>query len=99
MVRTWQELAAIIKSEKKPMRDYCVVDVRDDDWYGGNIKGAHNEPSSGFLVRVHELVTKTKDVPLVVFHCALSQVRYVRKRCVLSPHLTSTFLEGPKPLE
>ena len=77
MIRTRQELATIIKSDKLPMRDYCVVDVRDDDWFGGNIKGAQNEPSYGFLARVDELVKKTKDVPLVVFHCALSQVRYV----------------------
>ncbi|OBZ68687.1 Arsenate reductase 2.2 [Grifola frondosa] len=69
------ELAAIIKSDKVPMKDYCVVDVRDDDWEGGNIKGAHNSPSGEFMLRVHELVDKTKRVPTVVFHCALSQVR------------------------
>ena len=70
-----QELAAIIKSEKVPMKDYCVIDVRDDDWAGGNIKGSHNSPSSQFYVHVHDLVEKTKNVPTVVFHCALSQVR------------------------
>ena len=59
------------------MKDYCIIDVRDDDWEGGNIKGAHNEPSYGFLARVDELVKKTKDVPLVVFHCSLSEVRCV----------------------
>ncbi|TBU27180.1 Rhodanese-like protein [Dichomitus squalens] len=69
------ELAAIIKSEKVPMKDYCVIDVRDDDWAGGNIKGSHNSPSSQFYVHVHDLVERTKNVPTVVFHCALSQVR------------------------
>ncbi|KAI0373673.1 Rhodanese-like protein [Pilatotrama ljubarskyi] len=69
------ELAAIIKSDKIPGKDYCVIDVRDDDWVGGNIKGAHNAPSSQFYVHVHDLVQKTKSVPTVVFHCALSQVR------------------------
>ncbi|CCL98849.1 uncharacterized protein FIBRA_00855 [Fibroporia radiculosa] len=69
------ELAAIMRSDKVPMKDYCIVDVRDDDWHGGNIKGSHNSPSNGFLVKVNELVAKTKDVPTVVFHCALSQVR------------------------
>lgn len=73
-----QELAAVIKSDKVPMKDYCVVDVRDDDWHGGNIKGAHNSPSAVFLARVDDLVNQTKDVPLVVFHCALSQARCVR---------------------
>ena len=75
MIRTRQELAAVIKSDKLPMRDYCVVDVRDDDWRGGNIAGSHNSPSHGFLLKVDELVQRTRDVPLVVFHCALSQVR------------------------
>jgi len=69
------ELAALIKSDKVPMKDYCVVDVRDDDWYGGNIKGSHNSPSHGFLAKVDELVAQTKEVPTVIFHCALSQVR------------------------
>ncbi|RPD77559.1 Rhodanese-like protein [Lentinus tigrinus ALCF2SS1-7] len=69
------EVAAIIKSGKVPMKDYCIFDVRDDDWAGGNIKGAHNAPSSQFYVHVNDLVQKTKDVPTVIFHCALSQVR------------------------
>ncbi|KZT09236.1 Rhodanese-like protein [Laetiporus sulphureus 93-53] len=69
------ELAALIKSDKVPMKDYCVVDVRDDDYYGGNIKGSHNSPSNGFLARVEELVAQTKEIPTVIFHCALSQVR------------------------
>ncbi|THH00192.1 hypothetical protein EW026_g2294 [Hermanssonia centrifuga] len=69
------ELAAIIKSDKTPSKDYIIVDVRDDDWQGGNIKGSHNSPSAEFLVKVDQLVKQTKDVPLVVFHCALSQAR------------------------
>ncbi|GJE99838.1 Rhodanese-like protein [Phanerochaete sordida] len=69
------DLASIIKSDKVPWKDYCVIDVRDDDWHGGNIKGARNSPSHGFLVKVDELVRDTKHVPMVVFHCALSQVR------------------------
>ncbi len=75
-----QELAAIMKSEKVAGKDYYVVDVRDDDRIGGNIKGSHNAPSSQFYVHVHDLVEKTKDIPTVVFHCALSQVRYVGLR-------------------
>lgn len=69
------ELAAIMKSGKVPMKDYCVVDVRDDDWHGGNIKGAHNSPSHGFLAKLDNLVAETKHIPIVIFHCALSQVR------------------------
>ncbi|EPQ51067.1 Rhodanese-like protein [Gloeophyllum trabeum ATCC 11539] len=69
------ELADLIKSPAVPAKDYLVVDVRDDDRAGGHIRGAHNAPSSVFLARVDELVRRTKDVPTVVFHCALSQIR------------------------
>ncbi|KAI0736312.1 Rhodanese-like protein [Fomitopsis betulina] len=69
------ELASLMKSDKVVGRDYYIVDVRDDDWYGGNIKGSRNSPSHGFLSKVDELVAQTKDVPTVIFHCALSQVR------------------------
>ncbi|KAI0696283.1 Rhodanese-like domain-containing protein [Cytidiella melzeri] len=72
---TPDDLAAIIKSSKTPNKDYCIIDVRDDDWNGGNIKGSQNSPSSGFSLKVTQVVEDTKDVPLVVFHCALSQVR------------------------
>ena len=57
------------------MKDYCIVDVRDDDFCGGNIRGAHNLPSSSFMASVDELVQRTRDVPIVIFHCALSQAR------------------------
>ena len=71
-----QELAEIIKSDNKvPKKDYVVVDVRDDDFVGGNIVGAGNKPSKSFGTNVTELVEETKEVPLVVFHCVLSQVR------------------------
>ncbi|TFK73641.1 Rhodanese-like protein [Pluteus cervinus] len=70
------ELADLIKAEGKVATvDYIVVDVRDDDYVGGNIKGALNQPSGEFLQNVDVLVKATKDVPLVIFHCALSQVR------------------------
>ena len=60
---------------KAPKKDFLVVDVRDDDFIGGNIVGAENKPSREFLDNVDKLVKDTKDVPLVVFHCSLSQVR------------------------
>ncbi|KAF5382475.1 hypothetical protein D9615_003021 [Tricholomella constricta] len=75
MLVTVQELAGIMKSEKVPNKDFIVVDVRDDDYPGGNIKGSLNKPSSEFLMSVDQLVKETKDVPLVIFHCALSQIR------------------------
>jgi len=69
------QLADIIKGKGVPMKDYIVVDVRDDDYAGGNIKGCINQPSNGFLGSVDQLVKKTQDVSLVIFHCALSQMR------------------------
>jgi len=68
------ELASIVKS-KKPWQDYLVVDVRDSDWKGGNIKGSYNLPSLKFQSGVDGFLSKTKSVPMVVFHCKFSQER------------------------
>lgn len=38
-------------------------------------------PSSNYLTTVDGLVTKTKDVPKMIFHCMLSQQRYARGVC------------------
>lgn len=72
---TPDELAETIKT-KTPMKDYLVVDVRDDDYRGGNIKGCLNVPSLKFSQELDDLLEKTKDIPLLIFHCALSQQRY-----------------------
>jgi len=64
-----------MKSGKKPNKDFLVVDVRDDDYAGGNIKSSLNLPSNEFLMNVDGLVKKAKDIPVVIFHCSLSQVR------------------------
>jgi len=56
-------------------KDFLVVDVRDEDRVGGHIVGSVNRPSIEFLASVDKLVTDTQGVPLVIFHCALSQVR------------------------
>ncbi|KAG1745884.1 uncharacterized protein EDB91DRAFT_1246024 [Suillus paluster] len=47
---TSSELAKLIKSDKVPDKDYLIVDVRDEDWKGGNIKGSRNYPSQNFLL-------------------------------------------------
>jgi hypothetical protein len=60
---------------KEAKKDYLIVDVRDDDFRGGNIRGAHNSPSATFHADVDRLVQDTKDTPVVVFHCMLSQQR------------------------
>ncbi|KAF8551682.1 hypothetical protein OG21DRAFT_1512447 [Imleria badia] len=72
---TSTELASIVKSDKKPWQDYLVVDVRDSDWKGGNIKGSYHLPSLKFHSGIDELISKTKGVPMIVFHCKFSQER------------------------
>ncbi|GAA5838026.1 hypothetical protein JCM5353_003373, partial [Sporobolomyces roseus] len=70
------ELTALIKSEAVAGKDYQVVDVRDEDFRGGNITGAIRAPSEARTEQtVHDLVTKLEGVPKVIFHCTLSQVR------------------------
>lgn len=53
----------------------AVVDVRDDDFAGGHIKGCLHYPSSSLPEKLPELLPKLADYDEVVFHCALSQVR------------------------
>ena len=53
----------------------AVIDVRDDDYIGGHIKGAQNVPSSTLDYRMPELVRTLKGKEKVIFHCALSQQR------------------------
>ncbi|CAB4405521.1 unnamed protein product [Rhizophagus irregularis] len=70
------ELVEIIKDTTKvPGKDYLVVDVRDDDYEGGNIPNSINSPSKKFHDDVNDLISKYNQVPRIVFTCALSQVR------------------------
>ncbi|KAJ7367224.1 Rhodanese-like domain-containing protein, partial [Mycena albidolilacea] len=94
-----QELANIIRSDKVPNRDYLVVDVRDDDYAGGNIKNAVNIPSREFLTGVDNLVQKTADVKAVVFHCALSQMRGPKAARIYEETRNNSKLVQDKPQE
>lgn len=52
------------------------MDVRDEDYAGGHIKGAIHSPSATFLDGgIETLREAVKDTQTVIFHCALSQVR------------------------
>ncbi|GAA5882987.1 hypothetical protein JCM16303_006777 [Sporobolomyces ruberrimus] len=69
-------VASLIKSSAIPGKDYQIVDVRDEDFRGGNIPGAINAPSEQRTQEtVQALVEKLEGVPKVIFHCTLSQVR------------------------
>ncbi|KAJ7797680.1 Rhodanese-like domain-containing protein [Mycena olivaceomarginata] len=85
------ELANIIRSDKVPNRDYLVVDVRDDDYAGGNIKNAVNMPSREFLTGVDNLV--------MVFHCALSQMRGPKAARIYEETRNNSNLAQDKPQE
>ncbi|KAJ2581621.1 Cdc25 phosphatase Ibp1 [Coemansia sp. RSA 1836] len=70
------ELAKLVRDPAQvPGRDYIVIDVRDTDYVGGHIPGADNVPAHTLLERAEGIIDKYQCVPLVVFHCALSQVR------------------------
>ncbi|SPO31937.1 related to YCH1 - phosphatase [Ustilago trichophora] len=57
-------------------REVAIVDVRDDDFEGGNIVSATNHPSSKFADEIQDLIYgPLKDYKQVVFHCHLSQQR------------------------
>ena len=83
------DLAVKLKQRNENPLTIAVVDVRgalpltDDDFAGGNITGAHNIPSSRFLDHVMDLANDLRSCTSlltdesVVFHCALSQMRYV----------------------
>lgn len=76
-----QQLEALIKSKS---HDFLVVDVRDDDYRGGNIKGGINIPSEQFLRKLHKLIDDTRHLSKIIFHCAYSQQRCAYLICILS---------------
>ena len=55
--------------------DYIIIDVRDDDFGGGNLVGAVNYPSSTFESKLDEIYNKCADKNNIIFHCAQSKKR------------------------
>ncbi|KAF9925393.1 hypothetical protein FBU30_004807 [Linnemannia zychae] len=56
-------------------KDYLIIDVRDSDYVGGHIRGSVNIPSKELPERLPTLIESYKEIPQLIFHCALSQVR------------------------
>lgn len=81
-----QQLEALIKSKSD---DYLVVDVRDDDYRGGHIKGGINIPSEIFMLKLHQLIDDTQNISKIIFHCAFSQQRWVYLAHILSKSSSS----------
>ncbi|KAJ1995246.1 Cdc25 phosphatase Ibp1 [Coemansia umbellata] len=73
---TADELAELVRNKnRKPGVDYLIIDVRDEDYKVGHIPGAINIPAHEIRERANGLVQQYSSVPMLVFHCALSQVR------------------------
>jgi rhodanese-related sulfurtransferase len=81
-----QQLEALIKSKSN---DFLIIDVRDDDYRGGNIKGGINIPSEQFQRKLHQLIDDTQNVSKIIFHCAYSQQRWVYPVYILSKSSSS----------
>jgi rhodanese-related sulfurtransferase len=76
MRRMLQPSSASLDSSGSTGKKLLVIDVRDDDFDGGNIIGAVNIPSHTFPNQVAELIARTCDGNHeLVFHCMMSQVR------------------------
>ncbi|KAI8971427.1 Rhodanese-like domain-containing protein [Mycotypha africana] len=71
-----EELVDMIRDpHKQAGKDYVVIDVRGDDYIGGHIPGAINIPAGQMYDRVNDIITEYANVPIIYFHCALSQMR------------------------
>ncbi|KAK1659548.1 Rhodanese-like domain-containing protein [Colletotrichum godetiae] len=85
---TADKLSALLLAEQAAgTSSVAVVDVRDDDYLGGHIKGCINMPSRSLDARMPTLMRHLEGKKTVVFHCALSQqrgpsaaLRYLRER-------------------
>ncbi|KAK0726319.1 Rhodanese-like domain-containing protein [Apiosordaria backusii] len=80
-------LSALLLDSSSNPSSIAIIDVRDDDYIGGHIRGALNFPSQTLDATLPTLVRKLEDKETVVFHCALSQqrgptaaLRYLREK-------------------
>ncbi|KAI9857073.1 MAG: hypothetical protein M1824_004998 [Vezdaea acicularis] len=98
------QLSELLLAEQKgdaKVSPVAIIDVRDDDHVGGNIKGSQWVPSREFDGQLPELVEALKPKKTVIFHCALSQERgptaarkYMAARKKLADAKTGSGVEG-----
>ena len=69
-----KELASLLLNPVENPK-IAIIDVRDSDHIGGNIKGSTWVPINQLEVRIPELLRTLKDKEKIVFHCMLSQQR------------------------
>ncbi|RKP37810.1 Rhodanese-like domain-containing protein [Dimargaris cristalligena] len=82
-----EELAVLVQDPAKvPKKDYLVIDVRTTDYVGGHIPGGINLPASQFYGFLEYINANFATVPLIVVHCALSQVRGPKSARILTEY-------------
>lgn len=69
-----------------------VVDVREDDFRGGNVYNALNVPAHSFRQSTSKVIEAAKDKKLVVFHCMQSQVRGPKCARIMAEHVAEAGL-------
>ncbi|QSL67191.1 hypothetical protein MERGE_001581 [Pneumocystis wakefieldiae] len=70
-----QDLCLKLKNKRNKENDIIIVDVRDDDFIGGHIKGALHIPSYELSSHILNLIEETKDAKEIIFYCSFSQQR------------------------
>ena len=66
---------AVLLLEPSSASKVAIIDVRDSDHIGGNIKGSTWIPVNQLDYKMPELLRTLKDKEKVIFHCMLSQQR------------------------
>lgn len=72
-----------------------IIDVRQDDVYGGHIVGSKNVPFHKVSNELPRILEEAKGKQRVVFHCSLSQQRGPEASRLFSQALAKT--SSPKP--
>jgi Cdc25 family phosphatase len=70
-----QVVSLLLNPSFVSQRDYAIIDVRTDDFAGGNIVGCINIPISRFEYDIQGIFQELRHIPALYFHCQLSQVR------------------------
>ncbi|KAI9291761.1 Rhodanese-like protein [Neoconidiobolus thromboides FSU 785] len=71
-----KQLAEDILNDKLRVNDdIAIVDVRDNDFVGGNVTGVINSPSKKYEDEKQELYNRVKDKKRVIFYCGSSTGR------------------------
>ncbi|KAJ1989625.1 Cdc25 phosphatase Ibp1 [Dimargaris cristalligena] len=93
-----EELAVLVQDPAKvPKKDYLVIDVRTTDYVGGHIPGGINLPASQFYGFLEYINANFATVPLIVVHCALSQVRGPKSARILTEYFQTRARTSPNP--